>query len=359
MEINRVHCGDALETLRGIPDETFQTTITSPPYWALRDYGAAGQMGMETTPEEYLDKMVAVFEEVRRATRPDGTLWLNMGDAYCGYKGENYQKSKQDLDPRRRGHVPKSHDVGSPRTCGFKNKDLMGMPWRLALALQAAGWYLRMDIIWYKPNPMPESVNDRPTRAHEYVFLLAKEERYFYDADAVREPLSESTIARLTQPTFDRQTGGEKDYGRMTNANRSARKALCNLKEKFVAQEKWGDRHEGWKNRDPRIRRNKRSVWEIATRAFDGAHFATFPEELVEPCVLAGSRPGDLVLDPFAGSGTTGEVAIRLGRNFYGIDINPQYCQELAGPRLEAARRGQTLEQYRAGQGVLFGRETA
>lgn len=298
-EVNRIHCGDALELLRQLPDESVQCCVTSPPYWALRNYGIDGQIGMEPTPQEYISRMESVFKEVYRVLRNDGTLWLNIGDSYASnLKGDGGASEKQLRNAGSRYKISQRFDHG------LKSKDLCGIPWRLAFALQAAGWYLRCDIIWSKPNPMPESVMDRPTKSHEYLFLMAKSERYYYDAEAIKEKMVDESDWEYRQ----RKAGG----------------------------------------------RNKRSVWEIATMPYSGAHFATYPKALVEPCILAGTKPGDVVLDPFAGSGTTGVVAIEHGRKFIGFDLNEKYCQELATPRLAAVERGQTVEQYQAGQMTIF-----
>lgn len=288
--------GDALETLRRLPDGRFQTCVTSPPYWGLRDYGVSGQLGLEASPDEYVSALVAVFREVRRVLRDDGTLWLNLGDSYAGTG-----KSGGGAQGKRWETMGAASDVGKgtwkPPPPGLKPKDLVGIPWRVAFALQADGWWLRSDIIWHKPNPMPESVTDRPTKAHEYVFLLAKAESYFYDADAVREPMAFGSNGS----TFTR--------GKTAAAAEQLRP---------VGQ---GERQ------DNPLGRNRRSVWSIATRPFKGAHFATFPPALVEPCILAGSRPGDVVLDPFNGAGTTGLVAVQRGRRYVGVELNPEYAE--------------------------------
>lgn len=274
---NVILTGDALEWLRQLPDNSVNTCVTSPPYWGLRDYGIDGQIGLEETPEAYVERMIAVFREVRRVLRDDGTLWLNLGDSYAG-SGKGAWKVK---DRQKEVYIP---DPDSPQCrlpkvpSGLKPKNLIGIPWRVAFALQADGWYLRSDIIWYKPNAMPESVRDRPTKAHEYIFLLTKSERYYYDADAIKE---------------DAVSG---------NPNRP--------------------------------KRNKRTVWTVSTKPFKGAHFATFPPDLIEPCILAGCPEGGIVLDPFFGAGTTGLVARRHNRNFIGIELNPQYV-EIAKNRIK------------------------
>jgi DNA modification methylase len=256
--------GDSARLLGALPDEHFQTTVTSPPYWSLRNYDIEGQIGLEESLEEYMSSLVAVFEEVRRVTRLDGTLWLNIGDSYTS-GGRTWRA------PDKKNRV-RAMDVRPPTPAGLKPKDLVGVPWRLAFALQAAGWYLRTDIIWNKPNCQPESVKDRPTRSHEYLFLFSKSERYAYDYAAVRGPNN----------------------------------------------------------------RNVRTVWDINTQPYKEAHFATFPPALVEPCISLSTRPGDLVLDPFAGSGTTGLTALSLGRRFFGIELNPDYV-DIASRRLRVA----------------------
>jgi DNA modification methylase len=286
--------GDCREVLATLPAESVQCCVTSPPYWGLRDYGVPGQLGLEKTPDEYVAKMVEVFRAVRRVLRDDGTLWLNLGDSYAGGNGVGRNDAGRNFtggggnklgsgNPGRQG----THE----RLTGLKPKDLVGIPWRVAFALQADGWYLRSDIIWHKPNPMPESVTDRPTKAHEYVFLLSKAERYYYDADAVREPHAEPrAVGRLTR-----------------------------------AQASLGDSRARERRFPNPSGRNRRSVWTVATRPYKGAHFATFPPKLIEPCILAGCPVGGTVLDPFGGSGTTGEVAEHHGRNAVLIELNPAY----------------------------------
>ena len=271
----RVLTGDCREILPTLAARSVQCCVTSPPYWGLRDYGIDSQLGLEFTLGEYITDMAHVFREVWRVLRDDGTLWLNMGDSYATSLKFNH---------------------------GLKSKDLCGVPWRLAFALQADGWYLRSDIIWHKSNPMPESGTDRPTKAHEYIFLLTKNERYFYDADAIREPhldpkVTIDEIVRLKKRRAERN--GEVIKGELVNGN-----------VEFNS-----------------IGRNKRSVWTVATQPYAEAHFATFPEDLIKPCILAGSRLGDTVLDPFSGSGTTGKVALELGRKTVLIEINPAYVQ--------------------------------
>jgi DNA modification methylase len=288
--LNKCHFGDCIETMRGMPDGIVQTCVTSPPYFGLRDYGHAGQIGLEETPAAFVAKLVEVFREVRRVLRDDGTLWLNLGDSYSANRGA--QPSPTNTRNKE------GHAAGQRVADGLKPKDLIGIPWRVALALQADGWYLRQDIIWHKPNPMPESVTDRCTKAHEYIFLLSKSERYHYDHEAVKEPASCRDPGNLTHKM---QTASGIVLGRKENPNGG----LVGM----VAVDE----------------RNKRSVWTVATTPYSGAHFATFPTALIEPCILAGAPAGGVVLDPFFGSGTTGQVAQNLGRQFIGCELNPAY----------------------------------
>ena len=264
--------GDCREVLRGLEESSVHCVVTSPPYWGLRDYGADGQLGLEDTPADHVANMVDVFREVRRVLREDGTLWLNYGDTYAA--------------------------TGS----GLKPKDLCGIPWRVAFALQEDGWGLRQDIIWHKPNPMPESCTDRCTKSHEYIFLLAKSPRYYYDADAVREPNSDPT-----RTNFERGVKLDK-----------SRKDLASWSKPYK----------------PAAGRNRRSVWNIPGNSYPGAHFATFPHDLVKPCIMAGCPDGGTVLDPFTGSGTVAEVARANGCKFVGAELNPEYI-ELAKKRLQ------------------------
>ena len=287
--------GDCRGKLKELEGESVQMCVTSPPYWGLRDYGHNDQLGLEETPEKYTANMVEVFSQVKRVLKEEGTLWLNLGDSYSS--GGRTTTSNQSL----RGVT--DYGVARPKPSkGIKPKDLIGIPWRVAFALQEDGWYLRQDIIWHKPNPMPESVTDRCTKSHEYIFLLSKSEKYFYDADAIKEPIKESTVERY-------KTGwdGDRKRGYPGASQNNFHKYMGSEKSQSVTD------------------RNKRSVWTVNTKPYSKAHFATFPEKLIEPCIQAGSRTGDVVLDPFFGSGTTGEVAERFGRDYIGIELNEEY----------------------------------
>ena len=303
-----VYGGDCREVLRELPAESVHCVITSPPYWGLRDYGQGGQLGLEQTPEEYVAAMVDVFREVRRVLRSDGTVWLNLGDSYASSGGERTYGSSDNGTGR--GPGTKRHDVPAS---GLKPKDLVGIPWRVAFALQADGWYLRSDVIWSKPNPMPESVTDRPTKSHEYLFLLAKSARYFFDADAVREP-------NVINPKWNY---GSEDYRRDITQDEQKTDG------DFRRPKSSGDGWSGFAPAGPNgTGRNIRSVWTIATAPYPGAHFATFPPKLVEPCVKAGCPSDGVVLDPFAGTGTVGMVAQSLSRRAILIDLNPDYLRQ-------------------------------
>lgn len=315
-----VMVGDCRQRLAELADASVHTCVTSPPYFGLRDYGVNGQMGLEATPDEFVAGMVAVFREVRRVLRDDGTLWLNIGDSYA----RNPSKGTTGT-PNGRNVAAMGYTGGGGVPDGLKEKDLIGIPWMLAFALRADGWYLRQDIIWSKPNPMPESVRDRCTKAHEYLFLLSKGPRYYYDADAIAEGMALSSIARLNQDV-DAQTGSERVPGK-TNGTM---KAVGGARKRGVPPRHaaYGDTSDqsGLDTVDRGGRRNKRSVWSIATQPFRGAHFATFPPALVEPCILAGAPDGGVVLDPFGGAGTTGLVADRLQRDAILIELNPEYA---------------------------------
>lgn len=279
----KILIGDVRSKLQDLEEQSVQTVVTSPPYWGLRDYGNDGQIGLEQTPDEYVAEMVNVFREVWRVLKDDGTLWLNLGDSYASFR-----------DGKAIPDTARGDSSGTFVNIPIKHKDLVGIPWRVAFALQADGWYLRQDIIWAKPNPMPESVKDRCTKSHEYVFLLTKSPQYFFDNQAIREV-------------------GTGKSGTWSEKTHKARIGHGTFKKQYTPPA------DG--------KRNKRDVWNISTKPFKGAHFAVMPEALVEPCILAGSREGDLVLDPFAGSGTVGVVAKRYNRDFVGVELNPEYAQ--------------------------------
>jgi len=406
-------CGDALTELRKLPDESVNCCVTSPPYWGIRDFGMPNQLGRECTLEEYVVKMVEVFREVKRVLRDDGTLWLNLGDSYVAQPtGSLGNSSFADRPSKIACFTEKKQSKTNKKDFGnLKVKDLIGIAWQVAFALRADGWWLRQGIIWNKPNPMPESVRDRFTQAHEFIFILTKSARYFFDTNAVKVPGSMASIQRLSQSSFDKQKGGPKDP---LAGNRSCRKALENLKRKADKQRGHSRRHAGFNDRWDAMEKadqcsmmvNLRSVWTIATKPFPDSHFATFPPEIPERCIKAGTsqkgrcpecgslwkRVTDIsyrqhrkagkwcdrghderglnrsksqykygsatknatttgwlptcthgrdpvpcvVLDPFFGAGTTGLVAMRLGREFIGIELNPAYCemarQQIYGP---------------------------
>lgn len=319
LELNKIYNMDCLEGLKQLHDNSINCCVTSPPYWGLRDYGVEGQFGLESTPEEYVAKMIEVFREVKRVLRKDGTLWLNLGDSYCGTSNKGEYKDPKYLDGRNGQKVALNNKVK-----GLKPKDLIGIPWRVAFALQADGWYLRQDIIWHKPNPMPESVTDRCTKAHEYIFLLTKSAQYYYDNEAIKEKAVSGT-----------------DVGIL----RSKKQATCNHPSILKRQkENIDSRTAGDGNR------NKRSVWTVATKPFKEAHFATFPPDLIKSCILAGCPKDGIVLDPFMGSGTTGMVAAMYQRNFIGFELNPEYCK-MAEKRIEPYLMQQTIfELLKGGQ---------
>ncbi len=301
--------GDCLDTMRSLPAGTFQTCVTSPPYYGLRDYGVAGQIGLEPTPDEYIARMVDVFRDVRRVLRDNGTAWVNIGDSYAASGQKTLGRNDAGRDIGGGGNREGSGNPGKQGIAaldyGAKPKDLLGIPWLLAFALRADGWYLRSAIVWAKPNPMPESVRDRPTSAYEHVFLLSKRAAYFYDAEAI----AEDGTGRSAGNTAPVKGAGMKGF---------------EIRDGFhkVADKEWHSR-------------NARNVWTIATQPYSGAHFATMPPELAERCIKAGSRAGDHVLDPFGGAGTTGLVADRLGRSATLCEMNPEYAR-LARERITA-----------------------
>ncbi|MEI6475094.1 MAG: site-specific DNA-methyltransferase [Planctomycetota bacterium] len=328
----RILVGDCRLTLPTLPERSVRCCVTSPPYWGLRDYGHGEQIGLEQTPDAYVAELVAVFREVRRVLTDDGTLWLNLGDSYSSMRDSKATPDtlRGDSDGTAVAGAM-NRNPAALRAAGLKHKDLVGIPWMLAFALRADGWYLRSDIIWHKPNPMPESVTDRPTKSHEYLFLLAKSERYYYDAAAIAEPLTESSIERLSQPTLDTQVGSDRVPGKTNGNMKAVAKRSGNLERVYGQNPSSPHRASGvpWEG----TTRNKRTVWTVATQPFKGAHFATFPPALIEPCILAGSAKGDTILDPFGGAGTTALVADRLGRDAILCELNPTYA-ELAEQRV-------------------------
>ena len=367
LALRQVHTGDCRDLLRQMDDESVNCVVTSPPYWGLRDYGVDGQIGLEETPEEFVATMVEVFREVRRVLRSDGTLWLNLGDTYVsapsGNRAEDITRSRDVKGPARRrrswnegaatiapsrgprgANLPNGHgkvtgrksfrrdgaEVSGPAHLAAPNlkpKDLVGIPWRVAFALQADGWWLRSDIVWHKPTCMPESVTDRPTRAHDYLFLLTKSAKYSYDAEAIKEPATGGAHGRGNGVN---PKAGPKDIGRddqgLRPSTRFGRGAGFRVKQNASFSEAVTETVET---------RAKRSVWTVQSEPFLGAHFATFPTKLVTPCILAGCPAGGVVLDPFGGSGTVGEVAEALGRNWILLELNPEYSN------LAAARTSQ------------------
>lgn len=314
--MNEIFCEDCLETLKRMDSESINCVITSPPYYGLRDYGVDGQIGLESTPEEYVSKLVEIFREIRRVLKKDGTVWLNLGDSYASGKSR-YSTNEQTIagGGQREEKYGKMHRGGKPDMYYhpiLKDKDLIGIPWRVAFALQADGWWLRQDIIWHKPNPMPESVTDRCTKAHEYIFLLTKSASYYYDAEAIKEKANYYAIDKRS------------DCGNIKYAGK--RDGTCNAQQSFVTINEFA---------------NKRSVWTVTTKPFKEAHFATFPEDLIKPCVLAGCPENGVIYDPFMGAGTTAFVAFKYHRNFIGSEINPEYIK-LANKRI-----AEMLQQYK------------
>jgi DNA modification methylase len=329
IELNTIYNESCLDTLSRMPDEFIDCCITSPPYYGLRDYGVADQIGLEETPEQYVQKLVEVFREVRRVLKSDGTLWLNLGDSFysspsgqngmnntlggglpCGGKGTTTGRIKRQV-----------HDI-------LKPKDIIGIPWRVAFVLQDYGWYLRQDIIWSKPNPMPESVTDRCTKAHEYIFLLTKSARYYYDAEAIKEPFADSTLndSRLQDESYD---VGRPERGYPGGNSRGAGLLVPKAyRGSSFTSGKTGATHDniGQGKRKEIFMRNKRSVWTITTKPYKGAHFATFPEDIPATCIKT-TRPDAIVYDPFMGAGTTALVAAKLGRRYIGSELNADYCR--------------------------------
>ena len=301
MELDTIFCGNALDVLRTLPDNFVHCCITSPPYYALRDYGAEGQIGREDTPAQYVARLTEVFSEVRRVLRPNGTLWLNIADTYAGKGNQG-----DSVDPKYPNGRTGQTVAINRKVEGCKAKDMIGIPWMLAFALRDRGWYLRSDIIWQKANPMPESCKDRPSRCYEHIFLMAKSRKYYFNAEAIAEPVTESTPMRM------RRKFGKNKYS--AGIPGQTHQHLNDYRPNGYAEE------------DIPLLRNKRDVWQINSVPYKGAHFAAYPPKLVETCLLAGCPPDGIVLDPFLGSGTTAAVAKQMGRHYIGIELNPDYC---------------------------------
>lgn len=331
---NQILVGDSLEVLATIPAQSVNCVVTSPPYFALRDYGVEGQIGLESSPDEYITKLVGVFDQVRRVLRDDGVMWLNIGDSYNQNIGKGFDTNRNGDKYRRRSDAALPHRIpwGKP-------KELLGIPWMLVFALRDAGWFLRQSCIWHKPNPMPESVRDRCTKAHEDIFLFTKSESYFWNYEAIQEPASGlkggSCFGKQSQPA-DGTKAQQRRYERPEYKTRNPRSVWREEESAYHDIVAYLTDHH------PAILdeiRSAGSVWSIATQPFKGKHFACFPKKLAERCILAGCPEGGLVLDPFAGAGTTCLVAEQLGREWIGIELNPEYAQ-MARERIRQETEG-------------------
>ena len=311
IQLDIIHTGDCLEVLKTLPDESVHCCVTSPPYYALRDYGMEEQIGREATPKEYISRLTEVFTEVRRVLRSDGTLWLNIADTYAGKGNQGDFVDPKNPKGRNGQAVALNYKVE-----GCKPKDMIGIPWMLAFALRDSGWYLRNDIIWMKENPMPESCKDRCSRCYEHIFLLSKSRKYFFDAKAISEPIAPATAERLKRGMKGGNKYGKPVPGQPQTQTINRPRAHGEITDSMI---------------NPM--RNKRDVWVVNTVPFKGGHYAAYPPKLVEPCLLAGCPEGGIVLDPFFGSGTTGMVARQMGRHYIGIELNPEYA-ELAKARI-------------------------
>lgn len=357
IEFNTIYNLPCLEMLIKLPDNSIDCCVTSPPYYGLRDYGVEGQLGLEATPDEYVMKMVQIFSRVKRVLKDEGTLWLNLGDSYWGAGWRNNNDKPGAKQSTNRGTNISGIKIRSNEN--IKPKDLIGIPWMVAFALRADGWYLRQDIIWHKPNPMPESVTDRCTKAHEYIFLLSKSARYYYDADAIKQPVVDATVLRLSQQ-IEKQKGSDRVPGK-TNGNmkavgpgrkprpdddRGSNQGTGRGIPAMAIDGKGVNGHSGYFDSCGNLigegMANKKSVWVVPTMPFSEAHFATFPEDLIVPCIKAGCPEGGTVLDPFMGAGTTALVAHKLNRNYIGSEINPDYCR-IAEKRLLPHKMQQEL----------------
>lgn len=330
IEKNIVYNMDCVEGLKTLPDNCIDCCVTSPPYYALRDYGVDGQIGLEDTPQAYIDRLTEVFTEVLRVLKPEGTLWLNIGDSYWGggWRNASFNEHSGDIQKGSKG----TYCGGTMPACkgkqgDYKPKDLVGIPWMLAFSLRSEGWYLRQDIIWHKPNPMPESVTDRCTKSHEYIFLLSKSQRYYFDYEAIQEPATTS-INQNVKIKFGGTKYGENDDKHFQTY--SGKEWIPKTKNCMNDGQKPNTMHlrrEQGLQDEQYVVRNKRDVWSVNVKPDTVAHFATYPEELIRPCILAGCPKDGIVLDPFMGSGTTARVAMKLDRNYIGFELNPEYCK--------------------------------
>ena len=337
IEKNTIINGNSLEVLKSLPDNSIDCCVTSPPYYALRDYGCDGQIGLEETPEKYIERLCDVFSEVRRILTPEGTLWLNIADSYWGggWRNAQFNEHSGDIQKGSKGtYCGLSLPACKGKVGEYKPKDLIGIPWMLAFALRSQGWYLRQDIIWHKPNPMPESVTDRCTKSHEYIFLLSKSQRYYFDYEAIQEE------ATGYDGRKDTMMKGSKKYDTQIMPNQSVQSMAKNGHERWKFKSKNCQCDGQQPNSEAGITddvypvRNKRDVWQVNTKPCKEAHFATYPFELIKPCILAGCPENGIVLDPFMGSGTTAIVARSLNRNYLGVELNPEYIK-IAHKRLE------------------------
>lgn len=330
MEKDKIYQGNAIDVLKNFEDNSIDCCVTSPPYYALRDYGVDGQIGLEETPEKYIERITEVFMEVHRVLKPNGTLWLNIGDSYWGggWRGSELNEHSGEIQKGSKGtHCGEAMPSCKGNKGGYKPKDLIGIPWMLAFSLRNAGWYLRQDIIWHKPNPMPESVTDRCTKSHEYIFLLSKSQKYYFDHEAIQEPCIDQN--RTNFQSGSRSNGINKDRNDNDLGERSKnwKPKTKNCQYDGQVPNSMHIRREMGLSDAVYTVRNKRDVWSINVKPCKEAHFATYPEELVSTCILAGCPESGIVLDPFMGSGTTGIVANKLGRHFVGIELNPEYIE--------------------------------
>lgn len=344
IELNKIYNENCLDTMSRMPDNSIDCCVTSPPYYGLRDYGHKDQIGLEETPELYVQKLVEVFRDVKRVLKKDGTLWLNLGDSYAASGGKQVEQTV-----RGQNNYVNAGQSGGNRSVknnppGIKQKDLLGIPWMVAFALRADGWYLRQDIIWSKPNPMPESVTDRCTKSHEYIFLLSKSARYYYDQNAIKQPVADASILRLSQQ-IDKQKGSERVPGKTNGTmktvgpgrkprpddNRGGNQGTGRGIPAMAIDGNGVTGHSGYFDSCGNLigegMANKRSVWEVPTMPFKEAHFATFPEDLIIPCIKAGCPQKGIVLDPFMGAGTTALVSLKLDRKYIGCELNAEYCK--------------------------------